>query len=215
MNNFRLNRTSYLLTFLFTCIILSVLFLSSSSFDPKSQLLSFQLTSEVPDKKKFPGSFLRSSQIDPSNASYCNFHYKFPKDLEFATSDLDFGPELGKDSPYRILYNVIGAKMAHDTPAVTYATHVTADFMNYIPELVRHWDGLISVAAFVPDLDVAMVLEQLNQYCFCLPAMSRVSVHLVFHKSLQPSRKDVYFIKPTGCEIQDSSQLQTYRYVSL
>nr|XP_023016097.1 beta-1,4-glucuronyltransferase 1-like [Leptinotarsa decemlineata] len=215
MNNSKINRTSFLLTFIFTCIILSVLFLSGSSFNSKTQLITVELqSSEEPTTRvpSIPGAFLRNARPDPSNSSYCNFHYKFPKDLDFVTSDLDFGPELGKDSPYRILYNVIGAKMAPDTPAVTYATHVTADFMNYLPELARHWDGYISVAAFVPDLDIAMVLEQLNQYCFCLPEMTRVSVHLVFHKKLPPSRKDVYFIKPSTCEPQDSSKLQTYRH---
>lgn len=75
----------------------------------------------------------------------------------------------------------------------------------------RFWDGFISVTAFVPDLDVALVLEQLNQYCHCLPGMSRVSIHFAYHKKLTPSRKDVYFTRPASCEVADSSKLATYR----
>lgn len=73
----------------------------------------------------------------PSNESYCDFNYKLPKDLKFSSKDVEYGPELGKSSTYRVIYNVVQARMRGDVPPVTYATHVTADFMNYIPELLR------------------------------------------------------------------------------
>lgn len=72
-----------------------------------------------------------------TNESYCDFNYNLPKDLKFLQKEVEFGPELGKSAPYRILYNVVQARMSNDVPAITYATHVTADFMNYIPELLR------------------------------------------------------------------------------
>lgn len=75
----------------------------------------------------------------------------------------------------------------------------------------RYWDGYVSVSAFVPDTDAALVVEQLNQYCSCLPEMSRVSVHFVFSYRVSPSRKDVYFDKPVDCTVKDSSKITTYR----
>lgn len=86
-----------------------------------------------------PGAYVEREFPTPtnSNESYCDFNYKLPKDLRYAQKDVDFGPELGKSSTYRVLYNVVQAKLSGDVPPVTYATHVTADFMNYIPELLR------------------------------------------------------------------------------
>ncbi|KAJ8969420.1 hypothetical protein NQ314_001761 [Rhamnusium bicolor] len=207
MTNLKTNRI-LLLTLIFTCLILSILFLNSSPSSSKARI--FSSSTESTNTKKHPGAFLQHTHPIPSNTSYCNFNYGLPTDLKSA-GHLEKGPELGKKSPYRILYNVIGAKINGYVPSITYATHVTADFVNYIPELVRYWDGLISVTAFVPDTDVALVLEQINQYCYCLPGMSRVSVHLVYHKSLPPSRKDVYFVRPSNCKVEDSSKLQTLR----
>ncbi|KAJ8919402.1 hypothetical protein NQ315_016495 [Exocentrus adspersus] len=207
MTSLRPNKT-FLLTLLLFCLILSILFLSNSP--AKTKLL--EASSEASNvTETYPGSFVHYVHPKPSNTSYCKFNYKLPFDLSIDANNVDFGPEQGKDSLYRILYNVIEATIGAGVPGVTYATHITADFVNYIPELIRYWDGLISVAAFVPDTDVALVLEQINQYCYCLPGMSRVSVHLVYHKKLPPSRKDVYFTRPDNCVLDDSSKLETHR----
>ncbi|CAG9819573.1 unnamed protein product [Phaedon cochleariae] len=213
MHNFKLSRPCLLFTCLLTVLLISFLYLSSPSIDSEIHNAPLILTTDSEDGNQVPAKFLQSFEPLDSNVSYCEYNFNFPRDLDFADGDLNFGAEQGKEGPYRILYNVVAAKIAPDTPAITYATHVTADFMNYIPELVRYWDGLISIAAFVPDLDVALVLRQLNQYCYCLPGMARVSLHLVIDKTLPPSRKDVYFTKPDSCEVEDSSQLQTYRNV--
>jgi len=194
-------------------LLVLFIFVSSSYSNPELIQIERKFNYEMKSNRNYtPGDFVKYVHPEPSNQSYCNFNYKFPTDLAFGSQDVDFGPELGKGSPYRIIYNVIMAKMAEDVPDVTYATHITADFMFYLPELIRYWDGLISVTAFVPDLDVALVLEQLNQYCYCLPGMSRVSVHFVYHIKTTPSRKDVYFTRPNNCEIADSSKIKTYRH---
>lgn len=73
----------------------------------------------------------------PSNTTYCKFNYKLPFDLNLNTIKVGFGPEEGNNSSYRVLYNVIEARLGAGVPGITYATHVTADFVNYIPELVR------------------------------------------------------------------------------
>lgn len=86
-----------------------------------------------------PGAYVEKEFRSPinSNESYCDFNYKLPKDLKYLSSDIDYGPELGKSAQYRILYNVVQARMNGHVPSITYSTHVTADFMNYIPELLR------------------------------------------------------------------------------
>lgn len=90
-------------------------------------------------RENVPGSYVEKEFSLPinSNESYCDFNYKLPKDLRYLPSDVDFGPELGKSAQYRIIYNAVQARMSSNVPAITYATHVTADFMNYIPELLR------------------------------------------------------------------------------
>lgn len=120
-----------LITLAFTLLFLTLL--NSSTHVNVASLRS------SPKGGNIPGAFVEREFPTPinSNESYCDFNYKLPKDLRYSQKDVDFGPELGKSSPYRILYNVVQAKMSGDVPAVTYATHVTADFMNYIPELLR------------------------------------------------------------------------------
>lgn len=207
MTNFKTNR-ALLFTLVSTCLILSLFFLSSSP--PNAKLI--ELSTETANvTERYPGGFIHQTHPKPSNTTYCKFNYKLPFDLNLNTIKVGFGPEEGKNSSYRVLYNVIEARLGAGVPGITYATHVTADFVNYIPELVRYWDGLISVAAFVPDTDVVLVLEQINQYCYCLPGMSRVSLHLVYHRKLPPSQKDVYFTRPESCLIEDSTKFQTHR----
>lgn len=133
MTNFKINR-ALLLTLIFTCLILSILFLSSSPSNSKSPELSVETVNVT---EKYPGAFIRHVHPIPSNTSYCKFNHKMPYDLNLSQKNIDFGPEQGPNSSYRILYNVIEATISPGVPAITYATHVTADFVNYIPELVR------------------------------------------------------------------------------
>lgn len=80
-----------------------------------------------------PGSYLSTKT---PNESYCNFRYGLPEELLYEESDL-IVPFEDKKSSYRILQNVIEAKFDETVPEVTYATHSTADFINYIAEIVR------------------------------------------------------------------------------
>ncbi|XP_017779879.1 PREDICTED: beta-1,4-glucuronyltransferase 1-like isoform X2 [Nicrophorus vespilloides] len=155
-----------------------------------------------------PGHFLNEYRV--SNESYCTFKYNLPDKFRYAETDLEYSPELAAKSSYRVLYNVLEAKETLNSSApVTYATHVTPEFINYISEIARHWDGLISVAAFVPDDDADFITSQLLQICQCLPEMSKVSVHYVFPKSYPPYIKNHSI--PTTCTLQDSSTHSTYR----
>ncbi|XP_060531016.1 beta-1,4-glucuronyltransferase 1-like [Cylas formicarius] len=168
-------------------------------------------TSRIIDEK-MPGAFLRSiPPVKQTNKSYCKFNYGLPYDLKYKARHIGFSPEIGRAGPYRIIHNVTEAWHFDGVPMVTYASHVTANFAYYIPELLRYWDGLVSLSAFVPDLDVAMFLEQINQYCYCVPGMARVSIHLIYHKGIPMSKKDVYFTRPDDCLIQDSSKIKTHR----
>ncbi|XP_072384109.1 beta-1,4-glucuronyltransferase 1-like [Diabrotica undecimpunctata] len=203
-----------LISITLTSLVVLLIFISSSNDRTTEELSPGRIfNNEIkPGRNYTPGDFVSYLYSEPSNESYCNFNYNVPKDFNYGTADVDFGPELGKQTSYRIVYNVLMAQMAEGVPEVTYATHVSADFMFYLPELVRYWDGFISITAFVPDLDVSHVIEQINQYCYCLPGMSRVSLHFVFDRFVAPSRKDVYFTKPSNCELIDSSKLKTYRH---
>lgn len=129
MTNTKLIRICFI-TLIFTLLLLTIFHSSSNMNFPSMEMRT--------KFKNVPGGYVNEkySPVSP-NESYCDFNYKLPKDLKFLQSDVDFGPELGKSTPYRILYNVVQARMSGDVPAITYATHVTADFMNYIPELLR------------------------------------------------------------------------------
>ena len=81
-----------------------------------------------------PGNYLSTRS---PNESFCNFRYGLPEELLYEESDLSFPFEENLDSRYRIMKNVIEAKWDKTVPEVTYATHVTADFMNYIAEIIR------------------------------------------------------------------------------
>lgn len=130
MANTKLIRIGFAI-FCFTLLLLT--FLHSSS---RVNVVSLESSLKA---ENVPGAYVERKYPLPvnSNESYCDFNYKLPKDLKYAQSDVSFGPELGKSAKYRILYNAIQAKMSGDVPPITYATHVTADFMNYIPELLR------------------------------------------------------------------------------
>lgn len=164
------------------------------------------------DESKIPAGFVR--KYNPSNESYCSFRYNLPEEFVYDERDLEYGPELGMDSFYRILYNVVEGKQNLSTlEPVTYATHATAEFVNYISEIARYWEGPVSVAVFVPDYDADIVTKQLVHMCHCLPNMSKVSVHYVFPANDTPfvqTQPSIVF-DPTYCVISDTSDVLSYR----
>jgi len=60
-----------------------------------------------------------------------------PFDLIYKSSQAFYPPELDKASPYRILYNITEAYATESVSQVTYATHMTANFAYFIPELLK------------------------------------------------------------------------------
>lgn len=134
-----------------------------------------------------PGSFLRGEF--PHNESYCWFKYGTLDSFDWDNVTLSPSPELKKKGPYRVIYNVIESMMKKPEDSsvdVTYCTHVTPSFQCNILEIVRRWDGPISIAAYVPDYDATLSLLLFQRMCQCLPEMSRVSVHFVFPEASPP-----------------------------
>ncbi|KAK5643990.1 hypothetical protein RI129_007835 [Pyrocoelia pectoralis] len=162
-------------------------------------------------RKSYPGSFLEDYK--PNNESYCNFMYNLPDEFSYEEDHLEYSPELGVNGSYKVLYNVIRAKQnLSNVAAVTYVTHITPDFVSYITEVVRYWEGPVSVAAFVPDSDADILTKQLIQLCQCLPSMSKVSVHYVFPKLYAPYVGKFLDTSPTDfCSITDTSNSITFR----
>lgn len=73
------------------------------------------------------------------------------------------------------------------------------------------WEGPISVAAFAPHTDAGSILQVVNQLCYCLPDMSRVSLHLVFMKNLPPDLHNSDFSRPANCNVPDVEKIATFR----
>lgn len=134
-----------------------------------------------------PGSFLKGEQ--PHNESYCFFKYGTLDSFDWENVTISVSPELKNKGPYRVIYNVIESmnKRAEEPPVdITYCTHVTPTFQCNVLEIVRRWDGPVSIAAYVPDYDATLSLLLFQRMCQCLPEMSRVSVHFVFPEASPP-----------------------------
>ncbi|XP_050298081.1 beta-1,4-glucuronyltransferase 1-like [Anthonomus grandis grandis] len=158
-----------------------------------------------------PAAFLNYRSPTSENKSYCKFSYGLPYSLTYLEEDMAYPPQGGKESTYRVLYNAIFAYNIENVSSITYATHLTANYGNFIPELLKRWDGLVTIAAFVPDVDSFYFLEQINQFCYCEPKMHRVSIHLVTQERLPFSKNDISFGRPDSCLPKDSSQLVLYK----
>lgn len=141
--------------------------------------------------------------------SYCKLNYGLPTELTHTDADVSGTPELGKNSPFRVLYNVIEGHLGSVQPGVTYVTHLTKDFVNYLAEVVRYWEGPVSLAVYVKDDDPSFILERILHFCYCIPDMSRVSLHLVFRKDLRPHFYLSKQMPPQTCEIQKDDKLIT------
>lgn len=161
--------------------------------------------------EKSPGAYIKYVHPNPSNTSYCKLNYGLPSRLIYEQSDLSGSPELGENSPFYVLYNVIEGSLADNQPGVTYATHTTENFVVYVAEIVRYWEGPISVAAYLPDGDPRSILEQFLDFCYCIPQMSRLSLHLIFRTNVQPM--DLYqgnvFVPPSNCDTEEFSKVDS------
>lgn len=139
----------------------------------------------VPNRTNFvPGQFLKG--VFPKNESYCHFSYGTPERFNWTDKYMAFSPELGELGPYRVIYNIIKVSdtKASNGPVtdfgVTYCTHATPEFLYHVVEIVRRWDGPVSLAVYAPCTDAGFSLGVMHQLCHCLPEMSKLSVHLIF-----------------------------------
>lgn len=147
-----------------------------------------------------PGLFLKN--YVQQNFSYCNYKYGLPNKLDLKETDIEFPPELGLDSEYRVVYNVLESSFISNLSLdVTYCTHATPEFFLYLAEILHRWQGPVSIAVFVPATDVSLIVCLLERLCPCLPDMTRVSLHFVFPSRYPPqlSQCSPNFKSPDGC----------------
>lgn len=199
-------KSALLLLIIFTILIILITLLTHSPFILRGA--TYKKIYKFPPP--IPGSFL--DDYSTTNYSYCKFNYDLPGDFTYDIAQLSVTPDLGTKGPYRVLYNVIESKQNATAP-VTYSTHVTSGFIDYISEIIRLWEGPVSVAAFVPDFDATTVTKRLINLCSCLPEMSKVSVHYVFPITRPPYIRNLHRNELT-CSIKESSELNTYRYLN-
>ncbi|KAJ8728824.1 hypothetical protein PYW07_006520 [Mythimna separata] len=134
-----------------------------------------------------PGAFLKGRQ--PGNLSYCQFNYGLPNKLKWGTFPVLPSPETGSRSHYGVIYNAIkGIAFANisKVDAVTYATQATPEFLYHVVEIAKYWNGPISLAVYVPNYDLDIAMQILEQLCYCYPLMAKVSVHLFFPTKMEP-----------------------------
>lgn len=67
-------------------------------------IVDFEDHEEIP---KAPGAFMK--KLKPSNFSFCNFGYGLPESFAYSEEDFEYGPELGREGGYKVLYNVVAA----------------------------------------------------------------------------------------------------------
>ncbi|XP_033342144.1 beta-1,4-glucuronyltransferase 1 [Megalopta genalis] len=131
------------------------------------------------------GMYMAGQQ--PRNNS-CRWYHGLPDVITYPSSKVTWSPEIGEKSPYRVLpFVLVGTEERNKLPQVTLCTHATADHVYGIVELVRRWEGPLSLAIFTPGLDAGTAVALLDRACRCEPEMYKVSVHLVFPTSRPPT----------------------------
>uniref|UniRef100_A0ABD2VWJ8 N-acetyllactosaminide beta-1,3-N-acetylglucosaminyltransferase n=1 Tax=Trichogramma kaykai TaxID=54128 RepID=A0ABD2VWJ8_9HYME len=130
----------------------------------------------------------------PGNVSYCSWQYDLPENLNYQEHQLLGSPGATRPSAtqysangtgrqYLVLPNAVKAQGVDDLPELTLCSHATADQVYDVVELARRWEGPISLAVYVPSTDAALAVDFLERACRCEPAMTRVSVHLIFPRN--------------------------------
>lgn len=186
-----------LLLIIFTILILLITLFTHSPYILRNVTYKKLYKYDPP----LPGAFL--DNYNANNISYCKFNYNLPENFSYEKSQLSFTPDLGMKSPYRVLYNVIESIKNTSSP-ITYSTHVTSGFINYISEIIKLWEGPVSVAAFVPDFDGNTITKQLINLCRCMPEMSKVSIHYVFPINRPPYIRNLLNIN-YKCSLRETS----------
>lgn len=135
-----------------------------------------------------PGSFLKGKQPN-ENRTYCQFNYGLPFALDWESVRSLPSPDTGSHGHYRVVYDAIkGTAYANVSKydSVTYVTQATPEFMYHIVEIAKNWDGPISLSVYVPDYDLDITMQIMNQLCRCYEGMSKVSLHLFYTRNHPP-----------------------------
>ncbi|XP_066252850.1 beta-1,4-glucuronyltransferase 1-like [Euwallacea similis] len=167
---------------------------------------AIQTTREIHFRR--PGAYLSALKPASSANGYCKLNFGLPTKLIYTKENVSGTPEMGRKSPFRVLSNVVKGRLGDAEPQVTYVTHLTKEFIFYVPEVVKYWEGPISVAVYLPDGDPSFILEHILHFCYCIPEMSRLSLHLVFRKDLQPTYYSNKIMPPLTCDTKDLSKPQ-------
>ncbi|XP_063988034.1 beta-1,4-glucuronyltransferase 1-like [Diachasmimorpha longicaudata] len=140
-----------------------------------------------------PGVYMAGRR--PANSTFCGWNYGLPRKLSFPANTVTRSPQDDGRGAYRVLPFVIrGGISVRDEKIVqfTLCTHATADQVYNIVELVRRWEGHVSLAIFAPGLDAGLAVDLIERACLCEPAMFKVSVHLIFPAGRPPALSHIY-----------------------
>lgn len=99
------------------------------------------------------------------------------------TRELFSGETYDYTGEYRIVrfFNSNGFDVNWDWNDVTLVTHASLDKLYLLRNLVKHWQGSISISIFVPDLDASYANSALKRLKACDPLVQKyVSFHLVY-----------------------------------
>lgn len=128
-----------------------------------------------------PGIYMAGQE--PTNVSTCAWNYQLPTWLLFLSSQLISSPEIGEQSPYRILPFIIRGSIkslnGKPLPKLTLCTHATADKVYHIVDIVKRWEGPVSLSIFAPGNDARLAVTLLERACHCEPGMYKVCTLLV------------------------------------
>ena len=100
-----------------------------------------------------------------------------------STRELFSGETYDYTGEYRIVrfYNSNGFHNDWNWNDVTLVTHASLDNLHLLSKLVQHWQGLISISLFVPDLDASAADAAVKKIKYCDSLISKyVSFHLVY-----------------------------------
>ncbi|XP_071452730.1 beta-1,4-glucuronyltransferase 1-like isoform X2 [Hetaerina americana] len=156
----------------------------------------------VGDLEFVAGKFLEAAH---PIANHSNCHEMWPTQINIINATGT--PEMGFNSPYRVVYDVIRGYVYDGTEgvksksndvgcigpsAITYVTHATPEYLYHIAELLGRWEGPLSVAVFTPGTDSVLARYVLSRLCRCLPPQQarRLSVQLVYHIKHPPVLSD-------------------------
>jgi hypothetical protein len=151
-----------------------------------------------------PGSYLSGRSLSTSR---CNYSFWTPRSddedpwsmLNWSNTLVKPSLELGKNSPYKVVYNILNGSNMTKNNIITYCTHATPEFLYHISELLKYWDGSISVTVYAPGEDAHLAVIIIERLCKCIPDMHRVSLHITFPSDLPPKRRTLNVELPPDC----------------